>query len=99
MSALEEAIKKQRELYEDRGGAIHHEILATLVRAKEEVDRLALAAKDLAQALPTECSCHPAYKDRRLRDPECEYCDLKDELDEARAALAPFQPETKEKNQ
>ena len=81
MSVLEEAIKKQRELYEDRGGAIHHEILATLVRAKEEVDRLAYQLRDYAE------TWHKIQRHNGTFDncgsPSCA---------PARAALALFQP-------
>ncbi len=87
MNALEEAIKKQRELYEDRGGAIHHEILATLVGAKEEVDRL---EKSLGEAIV----CIEEFMDTpgtefNFRD-DCKA--VASWVDDWRAALAPFQP-------
>lgn len=38
-------------------------------------DCIALA-QAVIEHLSPKCTCHPAYKDRGLRDPGCEYCDI-----------------------
>lgn len=45
------------------------------------------AMEDLRDALPEKCSCHEAYTSRKLRDPDCLYCDNKHEIQAAEAAL------------
>jgi len=45
------------------------------------------ALENLIANLPSECICIEAYTSRKLHDPQCWYCDIKHELDIAKAAL------------
>ena len=56
-------------------------------KLKADYERLRGKVEALLQHCPAGCYCSPEYRDRGIRDPKCDYCDMQPELDSLKQVL------------
>jgi len=71
---IESVIKKTESLKKEiKANRDINKALKKAVLWKERFDNLAVAC---IEVLSPHCTCSVEYKDRELKDPKCEYCDI-----------------------